>query len=143
VIGSFTDAIMTFVRATQPTCKFEVLYPTDVNSTAFNQVINFPTGSWTPSALAVLKTEDFGFTLARNLDQTELTMAFGTSLGFLATQRSHLVGAGDSTTAWIKEVESAQGKGFESVVIFALDQYCLIGYATPLPPGLRRSLRMG
>ncbi len=143
VIGSFTDAIMAFVRATQSTCKFEVLYPTDVNSTAFNQAINYPTGSWTPRALAVLKTEDFGFTLARDLDKSESTMAFGTSLGFLASQRSNLVGAGDATTAWIKEVKSAQGKGFESVVIFALDQYCLIGYATPLPPGLRRSLHMG
>ena len=34
VIGNFTAAIMTFVRATQPTCRFEVLYPTDVNQTA-------------------------------------------------------------------------------------------------------------
>jgi hypothetical protein len=28
-------------------------------------------------------------------------------------------------------------------VLFALDQYCLIGYPTPLPSGFRRSLRMG
>jgi len=142
VIGDFTDAIMTFVRGTYSTCLFEVLYPTDTNSTAFNQAINFPTGAWTPSALAVLKTEDFGFTLGRDLDAVEATLAFGLSLGFLATQRAHLVGIGDEATAWVKEAQSAAGKGFESVVLFALDQFCLIGYPVPLPGGMRRSLRM-
>jgi hypothetical protein len=143
VIGNFTNAIMTFVRASQSDCRFEVLYPTDTNQAAFNQVFNFPVSAWTPSALTILKTESFGFTLERNLDAAEGTMEFGVPLGFEATQRSQLVGVSDSTTAWIKEVETAEGKGFESVVIFALDQYCLIGYATPLPGGLRRSLRMG
>jgi hypothetical protein len=31
----------------------------------------------------------------------------------------------------------------ESVVLFALDQFCLIGYPAPLAQGLRRSLFMG
>jgi len=35
------------------------------------------------------------------------------------------------------------GQNLESVVLFALDQYCLIGYATPLPKSMRRSVRMG
>src|SRR5881409_1321989 len=43
-------------------------YPTDVNQTPFNQAINYPLASWTPSALTCLKTESFGFTLQRNLD---------------------------------------------------------------------------
>jgi hypothetical protein len=143
VIGAFTSAIMAFVRTSQSTCRFEVLYPTDTNQSSFNQAINFPVAAWTPAALTVLKTECFGFTAARNLEAAKATMDFGTSLGFPATQRSHLTGAGDSKTAWIKEVQAAEGKGFESVVIFALDQYCLIGYDTPLPTGLRRSLKMG
>jgi hypothetical protein len=50
---------------------------------------------------------------------------------------------GDATTAWMKEARSAQGRGFESVVLFALDQMCLIGYALPLPEMFRRSVRMG
>jgi hypothetical protein len=29
------------------------------------------------------------------------------------------------------------------VVLFALDQFCLIGYGLPLAEGLRRSVRMG
>ena len=49
----------------------------------------------------------------------------------------------DATTAWVREAQSAQGKGFESVVLFALDQMCLIGYELPLPKPFRRSLMMG
>jgi hypothetical protein len=140
VIGNFTGAVMTFVRATQSTCRFEVLWPGDVNQTAFNRAINFPAG-WSAGALDVLKTECFGFTLGRNLDSSESTIL--DSHGFPSAQRAHLVGVGDSTTAWLKEVRSALGKGFESVVLFALDQFCLIGYDAPLGAGLRRSGRMG
>jgi hypothetical protein len=53
------------------------------------------------------------------------------------------VGVADATTAWIKEAQFAQGTGFESVVLFALDQMCLIGYELPLPDAFRRSVRMG
>ncbi len=143
VLGTFTAAIMTYVRATQPSCRFEVLYPTDVNATAFNTAFNFPPSAWTPAALTILKTECFGYTLGRDLDQCEASIHFGAALGFPASQRSHLVGVGDSTTAWLKEVQMAEGKGLESLVLFALDQYCLIGYATPLPQSLRRSIKMG
>jgi hypothetical protein len=34
-------------------------------------------------------------------------------------------------------------QGVESVVLFALDQFCLIGYRLPLSRGLRRASRMG
>ena len=143
VIGSFTNSIMTFVGGTQAACRFEVLYPTDTNQTAFNQAINYPQSAWSPSALAVLKTEDFGFTLGRDLDEVGETLEFGESLGFTAAQRAHLVGVSDPTSPWVKEAQSAAGMRFESVVLWALDQFCLIGYELPLNPGLRRSLRMG
>jgi hypothetical protein len=141
LIGNFTNSIMSYVRAGEPTCRFEVLYPGDVNQTVFNHAINFPAAAWTPSALTVLKTEGFGFTLGRNLDSAESLLLATHS--FPPAQRAHLVGIGDSTTAWLKEVRSALGKGFESVVLFALDQFCLIGYAVPFPESLRRSTRMG
>jgi len=143
VIGNFTTAIMSFVRSTQATCRFEVLYPTDVNQTAFNLAINYPAAAWTPAALTCLKTEAFGFTFGRNLDLSWATLDFGNALGFTAAQRSHLVGVGDSTAAWLKEVRAAEGKRFESVVLFAIDQFCLIGYDVPLAGGLRRSFRTG
>ena len=142
VIGNFTTAIMSFVRATQAGCRFEVLYPTDVNQTAFNRAINYP-AAWTPAALTSLKTEAFGFTYGRNLDSSWATLDFGDALGFTAAQRGHLLGVGDSTTAWLKETRGAEGKRFESVVLFAIDQFCLIGYEVPLPDGLRRSFRTG
>src|SRR5207248_2902726 len=116
---------------------------TDVNQTAFNRAINYPAGAWTPASLTCLKTESFGFTLGRNLDKSWETLEFGTALGFGADQRAHLVGIGDSTTAWLKEARAAKEKRFESVVLFALDQFCLVGYELPLPDGLRRSFRSG
>jgi hypothetical protein len=143
VIGNFTAAIMAYVRATYPTARFEVLYPPDVNQTDFNRGINYPPSQWTAATLDCLKTEGFGFTLQRNLDKSELAMQLSGFPAFPATQRSHLVGVGDATTAWLKEAQSAQGKGFESVVLFALDQMCLIGYGLPLPGTFRRSVRMG
>ncbi|MEQ1947936.1 MAG: hypothetical protein ABL995_12150 [Bryobacteraceae bacterium] len=142
VIGNFTDSIKSFVQATYPACRFEVLYPTDVNQTALNRAVNYPS-TWSPSGLTSLKTEAFGFTLGRNLDKSEECIDFGEALGFPATQRSHLVGINDVATAWQKEAAIGEGKGFESIVLFALDQFCLIGYEVPLPGGLRRSVRQG
>jgi len=95
VIGNFTAAIMEYVRVSFPACRFEVLYPTDVNQTAFNRAVNYPSAAWTPSSLTCLKTESFGFTLTRNLDKCWDTLEFGTALGFGADQRAHLVGIGD------------------------------------------------
>ncbi|MEQ1886680.1 MAG: hypothetical protein ABL967_16580 [Bryobacteraceae bacterium] len=142
VIGNFSDSVKSFVQATYPSCRFEVLYPTDVNQTAFNRAVNYPS-NWSPAELTALKTEAFGFTLGRNLDKSEECIDFGEALGFSTTQRCHLVGIGDVATAWQKEAAIAEGKGLESVVLFALDQFCLIGYEVPLPGGLRRSLRQG
>lgn len=140
-IGNFTNAIIAYVQGSQPACRFEALYPVDVNQTSFNQTINYPVAAWTPSILNALKTEGLGFTAERNLDEAET--AIGDSHGFPASQRAHLVGISDPTTPWVQEAESAEGQGFESVVLFALDQFCLIGYGVPLPEGLRRSVRMG
>jgi hypothetical protein len=143
IIGNFTDAIMAFVRATYSNARFEVLYPLDVNQTSFNRAINYPATQWTAAILDCLKTEGFGFTLQRNLQKSESAMQLSGFPAFPPTQRSHLVGLGDATTAWLKEARYAQGNGFESVVLFALDQMCLIGYALPLPESFRRSVRMG
>lgn len=142
-IGNFTDAIMNHVRLTSPECRFEVLYPVDVNQTPLNQAINYPVLSWTPAALEILKTEAFGFTFERNLNKSQEAIGFGVGLGFADAQRSHLVGIGDFATAWQKEANIAMGRRFESAVLFALDQFCLIGYKIPVPGRERRSFRTG
>lgn len=143
LIGSFTAQIRAFVRATYPNCRFEVLYPPDVNDFPLTHVINYPTSDWTPANLNCLKTESFTYTYDRNLDMSLLSMNSVDYLGFTPSQRSHLVGVGDSSTAWLKEVRLAEGEGFESVVLFALDQMCLIGYSLPLSRGMRRSAQLG
>jgi hypothetical protein len=143
VIGNFTAAIMDYVRGTYANARFEVLYPLDVNQTEFNRAINYPASQWTAATLDCMKTEGFGFTLQRNLGKSEQAMQLIGFPSFPAAQRSHLVGVGDPTTAWVREAQFAQGSGYESVVLFALDQMCLIGYGLPLPDPFRRSVRMG
>jgi hypothetical protein len=143
LIGEFTDQIMSYVRATIPTCRFEVLYPVDVNDTPFNTAENFPAAHWTPAALDCLKTESFTYTYSRNLDLCTKSIAFAVPFGFPVHRRSHLVGIGDPVSPWIKEVNLSQSSGAESIVLFALDQFCLIGYSIPIDTGGRRSLFQG
>ena len=143
LIGNFTNQIIAFVRTSVPNCRFEVLYPTDVNDTALNRVINYPLNAWTPAILDCLKTESFTYTYNRNLDLSATTIAAGASLGFRPSQRAHLAGISDPSTAWLKEARLAEAAGFESVVLFALDQFCLIGYGLPLSRGMRRSTQVG
>jgi hypothetical protein len=142
ILGEFTDAIMAHVRASFPDARFEVLYPFDVNQTAFNRSINFPVAAWTPAKLNCLKTEGLALTFTKNLAASEAGIGMGEALGFGPQQRSHLVGLGDATAPWLKEARIAEGRGFESVVLFALDQFCLIGYELPLPASMRRTVRV-
>jgi hypothetical protein len=108
-----------------------------------NQLINLPKGSWTPAKLNCLKTENFTYTGDRDLDKVRTSIELPLSLGFTNSQASHLVGIGDHTTPWDKEQNLSMGEGLESVVLFALDQFCLIGYGLPLGNGLARSTFMG
>lgn len=143
LIGEFTTEVMAYVRAIHPTCRFEVLYPTDVNDTALNRLINYPASAWTPQTLDCLKTESFTFTFLRNLNKSTMTIEYPETRGFPISKRSFLVGINDPTTAWARELEIAQGKGSPSNVLFALDQFCLVGYPVPVRAGLRRALRQG
>jgi len=142
LIGEFTDAVIAHVRSAHPTSRFEVLYPPDVNHYPFTGAINYPS-SWNAETLACLKTESFTFTFERNLDLARLTIEFGKGKGFSRSQRSFLVGIMDPYTAWSKEVNMAKAENVESIVLFALDQFCLMSYRTPLPAGMRRCAFLG
>jgi hypothetical protein len=142
LIGDFTDAIIKHVRSGFPSCRFEVLYPTDVNATALNRSVNFPAAAWTPETLDSLKTESFSYTLGRDLNKSRESLQFGREMGFAGRRKSHLVGISDPATAWQKEFRLAEGGGLESVVLFALDQFCLVGYPWPAKRSNRRSLRL-
>ena len=143
LIGAFTKAIREFVLATFPGARFEVLYPPDVNDTALNRAVNLPKNDWTPANLACLKTENFTYTAERNLDLTRQSIQLPGQLGFPPLQSSHLVGISDYTTPWQKEQQIASGAKLESVVLFALDQFCLIGYNLPLARSSRWARLLG
>jgi hypothetical protein len=114
-----------------------------VNHTALNRAVNFPQAHWTAETLDCLKTESFSYTLSRDLNLSRASMQFSVDQGFPNHQRNHLVGISDATTAWQKEVGLARSEGVEAVVLFALDQLCLIGYPCPLPESTRRSTFQG
>jgi hypothetical protein len=139
LIGQFTNGIIDFVRQTYPDAKFEVLYPTDVNDTPWGRVVNYPAEAWTPARLAALKTESFGFTFSRDLNKSRYSIEYGVGRGFPLTQRAFLVGPGDSSTTWEKEARMAKEQNLESIVLFALDQFCLIGYPVPFWKNLRKA----
>ena len=143
LVGQFTAAIRAYVRQTYPTAKFEVLYPPDTNNTPLDRIVNFPTADWTPANLACLKTENFIFTGARNLNQARQSIELPSQMGFPPSQSSHLVGISDYTTPWTRERSLSIAAGAESVVLFAVDQFCLIGYALPITSGARRARFMG
>jgi len=143
LIGDFTSQIRTFVRNQHANCRFEVLYPTDVNDTALNTLINYPASDWTPANLDCLKTESFTYTFTRDLNKCMITIGYGATRGFSRDERSFLVGIMDSSVAWVKEVRLAKAENMESIVLFALDQFCLIGYPDPLPKGMRRCAALG
>jgi hypothetical protein len=143
MIGQFTQAVMSYVRQTYPATRFEVLYPPDVNDTALNGIINFPKDHWTSGNLDCLKTENFTFTGNRNLNKARDSINLPSTLGFPPSKSSHLVGIGDYTTPWNKERRLAAGAAMESVVLFALDQICLVGCSLPLDPGPRRARFQG
>jgi hypothetical protein len=143
LIGQFTQTIMSAVRQSQPATRFEVLYPPDVNNTPLNRLINYPTAYWTPSTLDCLKTENFTYTGNRDLNMTLQSIELPMTLGFPPARASHLVGIGEYTTPWMKERRQAMGAGVESVVLFAVDQFCLIGYTLPLDRSARQARFLG
>jgi hypothetical protein len=143
LIGSFTSSIRAFVHQTQPGTKFEVLYPPDTNDTALDTIINYPVNDWTPANLSCLKTENFTYTGDRDLDAARTSINLPGINGFPASRSSHLIGIGDYTTPWQREWSLTLAGGDESAVLFALDQFCLIGYSLPITPPTRRSWYIG
>jgi len=143
LIGTYTGGIRSALQTAYPGCRYEVLYPTDTNNTALNRLINYPATDWTPANLTCLKTESFGFTGGHDLVNCTMSMNTSAVKGFTNTQRAHLVGVGDLWSAWLKEVDIAQSQGLESVVLFALDQYCLVGYSPPPFVNSTNSSRQG
>jgi hypothetical protein len=143
LIGAFTNEVVDYVRQSYSNCRFEVLYPLDVNETDFNRAINYPSAAWTPQSLECLKTESFGYTYSRDLNKCQESIDLPSERTFEPHQSAHLIGISDPVSPWMKEMRLAKAAGVESVVLFALDQFCLIGYPAPLPYSSRWSTFQG
>ena len=130
LIGSFTDSIMDFVRQTLCECPIRGVVSARRNEAPLNGGVNLPRSNWTPSKIDCLKTENFTFTGDRDLNKAERPSRCLSNSDF-RRKSAHLIGIGDYTTPWQKESRMAHGARLASVVLFALDQFCLIGYAPP------------
>jgi hypothetical protein len=139
LIGEYCAAIRSYVLATYPGAKFEVLYPHDVNDFALTRVVNFPEGDWTPTNLEVLKTENFGHTAARNLDKAVESVLLPLGKGFPRNRAAHLIGVFTPNEPWNWERRLASAHHIESVVLWAFDQFSMVGYTLPLREGVRRA----
>jgi len=142
LIGQFTTAIIAFVRQTYPDASFEVLYPPDTNDAPLTSVINLP-GQWVPANLDCFKTENFTYTGNYDINKITESINLPLQLGFTPANSAHLVGISNYMSPWQKETRIAKGTKIGSVVLFALDQACLIGYGLPLPPAPGLGLFMG
>ena len=139
LIGMFCDSIRTFVKATYPATKFEVLYPHDVNDFNLTRAVNYPDTDWTPSNLEVLKTENFTYTGDRQLDKAVESIQYPFGKGFPRNRSSHLIGVFGAREPWNWERRLAQAEAIESIVLWAFDQFSMIGYHLPMKIGRRRS----
>jgi hypothetical protein len=139
LIGAYTAAIRDFVVAAYPQTKFEVLYPLDVNDHALTRVVNYPENDWTPSNLEILKTESFGYTFARDLNKAVESIRYPQTKGFPRNRAAHLSGVFSPQEPWNWERRLALAEGVESLVLWAFDQFSMIGYKLPLAKGIRRS----
>jgi hypothetical protein len=142
LVGEFISTIQAYVRGNLANTRFEVLYPPDTNDAPLTAVINLP-ATWTPANLDCFKTENFTYTGNRNLNKAQASISLPVTRGFPLNKTAHLVGIMNYSTPWEKESRLATGEKLSSVVLFALDQFCLIGYGLPLSKGPHRSQFMG
>jgi hypothetical protein len=139
LIGDFTAAIRSFVTASHAGAKFEVLYPHDVNDFALTRVVNYPEDDWTPANLETLKTENFSHTVAANLNKALESIRLPFSKGFTRSRSAHLIGVAGAPHPWEWERRLARAENIETVVLWAFDQFSMVGYRLPLGEGSRRS----
>lgn len=105
-------------------------------------MVNLP-AHWGPANLDVFKTENFMYSGARDLNRAKASILLPLGKGFPRGRAAHLVGVQNSSEPWDWERRLAHGEQLESVVLFAFDQFSMIGYKLPLGPGNRRSGFMG
>lgn len=131
LIATFTSQIRSFVKASYPTARFEVLYPHDVNDHTLTRAVNFPDSDWTAANLDVLKTENFTYTGSGDLNKVKESIRFPLTKGFPRSQTAHLAGVFNAGEPWDWERRLAHSEAVESVALWAFDQFSMIGFRFP------------
>ncbi|MEJ7605291.1 MAG: hypothetical protein WKF37_03265 [Bryobacteraceae bacterium] len=147
------NALITHVKSTHPSAKFELLFPYDVNHPEpagihlvggrLNRYINLPS-EWETKAgsnLDRIKMEalDFG-AWSRNLDLARTAIDFPIALGWPKESVLHLVPVFRGGYPWEKELAMAAGAGIPSINLWAFDHVCIYGWP-PAPLAIGRSAR--
>jgi hypothetical protein len=148
------NALISHVRGSFPSTKFEVLFPYDVNHPTpagihqiggrLNRFINLPLEweSKESSNFDSLKTEalDFG-AWSRDLDLAKTALRLPLELGWPRDSVRHLVPVFRGGYAWEKEVALAEAAGIPSVNLWAFDHVCIFGWP-PVNGGQGRAMQV-
>jgi len=142
-LDAHTDAIRSYVLASYPSAKFEVLWPMDVNdppTRRLNYLVNLPNG-WSPANFDTFKCEAFGYT-GDDHDMTKaaaaITFPFANK-GFPNNRSRHIVGLFGYPWPWERALVLSRRAKLGGISLWAYDQYCLFALPAPLPVEERRA----
>jgi hypothetical protein len=141
-LGAHISAIQSYVAASCPTTRFEVLWPMDVNDPStcrLNYSVNLPAG-WTPGPLSAFRSEAFGYTISGNMANAVSAIQFPiTQLGFTPAQSRHIVGVFGYPWPWQRVLTLAGRANLGGISLWAYDEFCLFALPVPLPAEARRA----
>jgi hypothetical protein len=146
-IKAHIDTLIAWVLASTPTCKFELLYPYDVNfptTNAFgiggrlNNFVNFPSEYATKagSGLDRLKMESLSFgSQERNLDKQAISVNFPCTApnSWDRADTAYLVPVDNGGCPWPSEYLAASNKSVPFLSFWAWDHVSLFSWPLPLP----------
>ena len=104
-----------------------------------DEVVNYAEDDWTPANLESLKTENFSYTVAADLNKSLESIRLPFLKGFTRVRSAHLIGVAGAPHPWEWERRLARAENIEAVVLWAFDQFSMVGYRLPLGEGSRRS----
>lgn len=140
------------LRAAQPTARFEVLWPYDVNYPTpvgspplggrLNRAINLPVEWQHPSTSGFerVKTEALAFaTSMRNLNLSREAIELFPGFGWPLPAVHYMVPVFASATPWLRELGLVRAAGLPMANLWAFDHICLYNLEVPEFQGQRRS----
>ncbi len=139
-VKDHVDAVRTYVLATHPNAKFELLWPLDVNdpnTRRLNRYINLPV-EWESKASSGFDTfliEGFQFAAVdRNLDKVRWMAGYPFEvLSWPRADCRYLMGLFNAGWPWERDYLIARRSRVPVIKVWAYDHLCLFGRGTPSP----------